>query len=71
MVKEGLDCEILQPDVAAPGVNILAAWTYDESEVPAGQKPSPFNLLSGTSMSCPHVSGIAATIKARNPTWSP
>eukprot|EP00268_Persea_americana_P068823 TRINITY_DN9669_c0_g1_i4.p1 TRINITY_DN9669_c0_g1~~TRINITY_DN9669_c0_g1_i4.p1 ORF type:complete len:774 (+),score=163.55 TRINITY_DN9669_c0_g1_i4:42-2363(+) len=64
---------ILKPDIAAPGVNILAAWksTYDASEIPPGQNPSPFNLLSGTSMSCPHVSGVAATIKARNPTWSP
>ncbi|KAI3846359.1 hypothetical protein MKX03_035518 [Papaver bracteatum] len=64
---------LLKPDIAAPGVNILAAWigTNDTSEAPAGQKPSPFNLLSGTSMSCPHVAGIAATIKARNPSWSP
>ncbi|KAJ4964404.1 hypothetical protein NE237_024343 [Protea cynaroides] len=64
---------ILKPDIAAPGVNILAAWigTNDSSEAPAGQKPSQFNLLSGTSMACPHVSGIAATIKSKNPTWSP
>ncbi|KAF8405433.1 hypothetical protein HHK36_010339 [Tetracentron sinense] len=61
------------PDIAAPGVNILAAWigTNDTSGAPAGQKPSKFNLLSGTSMACPHVSGIAATIKSKNPTWSP
>ncbi|XP_008809445.3 CO(2)-response secreted protease-like [Phoenix dactylifera] len=63
---------ILKPDIAAPGVNILAAWIpSDSSEVPQGQKPSAFNFDSGTSMACPHVSGIAATIKASNPTWSP
>ncbi|KAJ8648015.1 hypothetical protein MRB53_001038 [Persea americana] len=64
---------ILKANIAAPGVNILAAWklTYDASEIPPGQNPSPFNLLSGTSTSCPHVSGVAATIKAKNPTWSP
>ncbi|XP_010266013.1 PREDICTED: CO(2)-response secreted protease-like [Nelumbo nucifera] len=64
---------ILKPDVVAPGVNILASWieTNSSSGVPAGQKPSQFNLLSGTSMACPHVSGIAATIKSKNPDWSP
>ncbi|KAG1361960.1 Subtilisin-like protease [Cocos nucifera] len=61
-----------KPDVAAPGVNILASWIPSgSSEVPQGQKPSEFKLVSGTSMACPHVTGIAATIKAWNPTWSP
>ncbi|KAF5201811.1 Subtilisin-like protease [Thalictrum thalictroides] len=64
---------LLKPDVAAPGVNILAAWiqTNKTEEVPAGKKPTLYNLISGTSMSCPHVSGIAATIKSMNPSWSP
>lgn len=62
---------ILKPDVAAPGVNILASW-IPTSSLPAGQKqPSQFNLVSGTSMACPHVAGAAATVKAWNPTWSP
>ncbi|MCI61228.1 subtilisin-like protease-like, partial [Trifolium medium] len=49
-------------------------WTgtpNDETIVPKGQKLSPYNIISGTSMSCPHVSGLAASIKSRNPTWSP
>ncbi|MCI09596.1 subtilisin-like protease-like, partial [Trifolium medium] len=57
-----------------PGVAILAAWTgtlNDGSFVPKGKKLSPYNIISGTSMSCPHVSGLAASIKSRNPTWSP
>ncbi|KAL4187380.1 hypothetical protein AMTRI_Chr09g38770 [Amborella trichopoda] len=63
---------ILKPDVAAPGVNILAAYIPTSgSSVPPGQSPSQFNLLSGTSMACPHVSGIAALIKSKHPTWSP
>lgn len=62
---------VLKPDVAAPGVNILASWIPTTS-LPAGQKQaSQFKLVSGTSMACPHVAGAAATVKAWNPTWSP
>ncbi|KAJ0040960.1 hypothetical protein Pint_28775 [Pistacia integerrima] len=56
--------EILKPDVTAPGLNILAAWS------PAVGKLH-FNILSGTSMACPHVTGIATLIKAVHPSWSP
>ncbi|CAA2982722.1 subtilisin-like protease [Olea europaea subsp. europaea] len=56
--------EILKPDVTAPGLNILAAWS------PATNKVK-FNVLSGTSMACPHVTGIVALIKAVHPSWSP
>ncbi|CAA0832977.1 Subtilase family protein [Striga hermonthica] len=49
------------PDVLAPGVNILAAW-------PEGVE---FKLLSGTSMACAHVSGLAALLKGVHPDWSP
>ncbi|KAK9270459.1 hypothetical protein L1049_026039 [Liquidambar formosana] len=63
---------LLKPDIMAPGVDILAAWIgNDTSEALAGKAPPLFNVISGTSMSCPHVSGIAATVKAQNPTWSP
>ncbi|XP_021907962.1 subtilisin-like protease SBT3.5 isoform X2 [Carica papaya] len=56
--------EILKPDITAPGLNILAAWS------PAVGKMH-FNILSGTSMACPHVTGIAALIKSIHPSWSP
>lgn len=63
---------ILKPDIAAPGVDILAAWiANDTSETPQGKEPSLFNVISGTSMACPHVSGVAATVKSSNPTFSP
>ncbi|XP_004512298.1 subtilisin-like serine-protease S isoform X2 [Cicer arietinum] len=57
--------EILKPDVIAPGLNILAAWS------PASVGNMKFNILSGTSMACPHVTGIATLIKAAHPSWSP
>ncbi|KAH9289410.1 hypothetical protein KI387_033527, partial [Taxus chinensis] len=52
---------ILKPDMIAPGVNILAAY--------AGGLD--YSLSSETSMACPHVSGIAALVKAIHPNWSP
>uniref|UniRef100_A0A0C9QY01 TSA: Wollemia nobilis Ref_Wollemi_Transcript_102_2799 transcribed RNA sequence n=1 Tax=Wollemia nobilis TaxID=56998 RepID=A0A0C9QY01_9CONI len=65
--------EILKPDMIAPGVNILAAWTGFQG--PTGLSNDPrrvkFNIISGTSMSCPHVSGIAALLKGAHPEWSP
>ncbi|KAL6530178.1 hypothetical protein OROHE_014531 [Orobanche hederae] len=68
-----LSLEILKPDMVAPGVNILAAWTGElgPSSLPTDHRRIKFNILSGTSMSCPHVSGIAALIKSRHPDWSP
>lgn len=56
--------EILKPDITAPGLNILAAWSPVNAKMHS-------NILSGTSMAAPHVTGIAALIKAVNPTWSP
>lgn len=65
--------EILKPDVIAPGVNILAAWPdkVGPSGIPSDKRKTEFNILSGTSMACPHVSGLAALLKAAHPEWSP
>ncbi|URD80779.1 subtilisin-like protease [Musa troglodytarum] len=51
---------ILKPDITGPGVSVLAAWPG-----------TTFNIISGTSMSTPHLSGIAALIKSARPDWSP
>lgn len=65
--------DILKPDVIAPGVNILAGWTgaVGPSSLPTDRRRTQFNILSGTSMACPHVSGVAALLKGAHPQWSP
>ncbi|KAI3846267.1 hypothetical protein MKW92_026200 [Papaver armeniacum] len=65
--------EILKPDVIAPGVNILAAWTgaVGPTDLEVDKRRVEFNIISGTSMSCPHVSGLAAMLRKAYPNWSP
>ncbi|MEN6570805.1 MAG: S8 family peptidase [Anaerolineaceae bacterium] len=57
--------DLLKPDVIAPGQDILAAVS------PVGNGGLDFNLYSGTSMSAPHVAGVAALLKQAHPTWTP
>ncbi|XP_023553603.1 subtilisin-like protease SBT1.2 [Cucurbita pepo subsp. pepo] len=63
----------LKPDVIAPGVNIIAAWPQNlaPTGLPEDSRRSNFSVMSGTSMSCPHVSGIAALIHSAHPKWTP
>ncbi|TKY56804.1 Cucumisin protein [Spatholobus suberectus] len=65
--------DILKPDIAAPGVNILAAWPPKApiSGVKGDSRMAKYNLLSGTSMACPHVTAAAVYVKSFHPNWSP
>ncbi|EHA8588611.1 Subtilisin-like protease SBT1.8 [Cocos nucifera] len=60
---------ILKPDISGPGLNIMAAWPVQVGSGKNGAKT--FNIISGTSMANPHLSGIAALIKSAHPDWSP
>uniref|UniRef100_A0A0D9WWE8 Peptidase S8/S53 domain-containing protein n=1 Tax=Leersia perrieri TaxID=77586 RepID=A0A0D9WWE8_9ORYZ len=65
--------EILKPDISAPGVDIIAAWTPLSSPtgLPDDKRSVLYNIGSGASMACPHVTGAAAYVKSFHPDWSP
>ncbi len=57
--------DLLKPDITAPGVDIIAAVA------PPGNGGHMWDSFQGTSMSTPHISGLAALILSTFPGWSP
>nr|WP_306238787.1 cell wall-binding repeat-containing protein [Ornithinimicrobium sp. HY1745] len=59
--------DLLKPDITAPGVDVAAAYHADHAD----PGTPTFNQISGTSMSAPHIAGLAALMKQEFPEWSP
>lgn len=64
--NKALAGDVLKPDIAGPGVDILAAVNSV-----TGVTPPEFDFLSGTSMSSPHLAGAGALLSQVRPTWTP
>ena len=61
--------EILAPTLAAPGVDVYAAYS-DENPFLTNSFGTDYIAISGTSMASPHVAGSMALIRQANPTWT-
>lgn len=72
------DSNVLKPDVTAPGVDVIAHVTPAQTEAEKAQivagtlvPPPAWDSYQGTSMSSPHVAGLALLLKQANPSWGP
>jgi len=68
---------VIKPDITAPGVHILAGGTPEyvssanDTMGRYGQQGELFQIIQGTSMSAPHMAGLAALMKSLRPSWTP
>ncbi|WP_166654039.1 S8 family serine peptidase [Tahibacter aquaticus] len=54
--------DLTKPDITGPGVDILAAKDPGNNN---------YGLMSGTSMSSPHLAGVGMLMKSVHPSWTP
>lgn len=71
---------VMKPDITAPGVAVLAAYAvtqpdqaYHDGVIAGTVVPDTIaEYLQGTSMSSPHIAGLAALLKQKHPNyWGP
>ena len=72
------DANVLKPDMTAPGVDIIAGTSPGLTEAQHADivngtlvPPYAFESMQGTSMSAPHVTGLAALLRQKYPSWTP
>lgn len=63
----GFFTDLIVPNVTAPGRDVWAAY----HQGPGGDGDYTWNVISGTSMSSPHVAGSGALLAAAHPDWTP
>ncbi|HET6724886.1 MAG TPA: S8 family serine peptidase [Gammaproteobacteria bacterium] len=65
---------VLKPDFAAPGVDVLAAVSnpaYTDGVTGGANEPDTYGIENGTSMASPHDAGAAALLMQVHPAWTP
>jgi Subtilase family/Fibronectin type-III domain/PA domain/Peptidase inhibitor I9 len=65
--SNAVNSDLLKPDIAAPGVNVIAGV----SPLDPNHNGNQYGLMSGTSMAAPNLAGMAALMFGKHPDWSP